>query len=245
MHIQHCAGSEQGVEILNEQKALILLAASRAGKKALLRETEPIAARLLGRLGSSTRATVMSAYRIDPFRLAAKIPGYDVTIELCADTEPAAFCETLAGLAGDLQGSGCADLSASAIVVGHDYVFMPSALQPVRFQYLMRRRADFTHEAYAKRYREIHSTFGMRTKGIEGYVQFHIDPRVSDQAVKAAGFGGCEFDSVSELHLKSRGTFLLASSDNARLGAVKDEERFVDRANSIMFVSKVVARLQH
>jgi hypothetical protein len=38
-------------------------------------------------------------------------------------------------------------------------VFVECDPQPIRFQYLMRRRADFSHEAYLKRYEEIHSQF--------------------------------------------------------------------------------------
>jgi hypothetical protein len=108
----------------------------------------------------------------------------------------------------------------------------------------MRRRWDYTHEAYTKRYAEVHSDFGMRTRGVEGYVQFHLDPLASAEAANSAGFVACNFDSVSELHLRSLTKFLLATPYNATLGATKDEELFVDRASSIMFVSRVIARFQ-
>ena len=38
-------------------------------------------------------------------------------------------------------------------------MFVECEPQPIRFQYLMRRRADFSHEAHLKRYEEIHSQF--------------------------------------------------------------------------------------
>ena len=233
------------MDISPDHKALVLLAATEGKKRRLVEESEQIAARLLERLASPSKsATVMSSLDIDPFRSAAKIHGYEVTIELRANAEPASFAAALEGFADGLRASAHTDLSASTVLVGRDRVFTPSAPQPVRFQYLMRRRADYTHEAYAKRYAEVHSDFGIRTRGVEGYVQFHIDPVASEEAAKLAGFGACDFDSVSELHLKSLTSFLLATPYNATLGATKDEELFVDRTNSIMFVSRVVARLK-
>jgi hypothetical protein len=151
------------MDISPDHKALILLTTTESKKKRLVEESEQIAARLLERLASPNKsATVMSSLDIDPFRSAAKIRGYEVTIELRANAEPASFAVALEGFADDLCASAHIDLLASAVLVGRDYVFRPSAPQPVRFQYLMRRRADYTHEAYAKRYAEVHSDFGIR-----------------------------------------------------------------------------------
>ena len=63
---------------------------------------------------------------------------------------------------------------------GEDVVFIePESSTGVRYQYLMRRNASYSHSAYLKRYREIHSKFGLRIPGIKGYVQFHVDPAAS------------------------------------------------------------------
>ena len=62
-------------------------------------------------------------------------------------------------------------------------------------------------------------------------------------AANAAGFGVWRADSVSELHLASVDTFLNAlAKDNPGEAATIDEERFVDRRNSVMFTSAVLWR---
>ena len=111
---------------------------------------------------------------------------------------------------------------------------------PIRYQYLMRRNASFSHQSYLKRYRDVHSRFGIETPGISGYTQFHVDPEASRRVAGSAGFGVWAVDSVSELHLESVETFLAEVSQSA-IGAeaMADEEVFVDRANSYDFVSRI------
>jgi len=132
------------------------------------------------------------------------------------------------------------DAAASTVLLGHEHVVIASDRAPVRYQYLMRRRADFSHEAYLVRYREVHAQFGLRTPGILGYVQLHVDPAASRRAAAASGFAVCDVDSVSELHLASLGAFLRAvSASPIGAEAVADEERFVNRARSFDFCSDV------
>jgi len=104
----------------------------------------------------------------------------------------------------------------------------------------MRHRKDLTHQAYAKHYAETHSGFGFKTRGVDGYAQFHVDPLASEEAVRLSGFKTCDFDGVSQLYMTSLTKFLLASPINAAMGMIKDEKRFVDRDNSTMFSSRVV-----
>jgi hypothetical protein len=104
----------------------------------------------------------------------------------------------------------------------------------------MRRRADLTHEAYAKHYAEIHSGFGFKTLGVAGYAQLHVDPLASANAVRLSGFGTCDFDGVSQLYMPTLTNFLLASPINGTMGMVADEKRFVDRDNSAMFSSRTI-----
>jgi hypothetical protein len=231
------------LDIATENKALILLTAKASKKERLVQEAKQIAARLLRRLDSQNKCvTVMARVDRDPFRLASKAPGYDVTIELRADAKYAAFTAALEGIAGDLPSAG-PNSSSSVILIGSDYVFRPCPFQPIRFQYLMRRRKDLTHEAYAKHYAEIHSGFGFKTRGVNGYAQLHVDLLTSTEAVRSSGFGTCDFDGVSQLYMASLMRFLLASPINGAMGMVKDEKRFVDRDNSAMFSSKVVTNL--
>jgi hypothetical protein len=176
----------------------------------------------------------------DPFALTSKLAGYGVTIELRADAELEAFALAVNGARSELP-SASTEPSAIVVILGSDYVFRPCAPQAVRFQYLMRRRSDLTLEAFARHYGEIHSEFGYRTRGVKGYAQLHVDPVASVEAVRLSGLGILSFDGVSQLYMPALTRFLLASPLNAAMGMIKDEKRFVDRDNSIMFASRVVA----
>lgn len=119
-------------------------------------------------------------------------------------------------------------------------VFIRPERTAVRYQYLMRRNADFTHEQYLERYESIHSQFGLKTPGIHGYVQLHLDPNDSKTSADAAGLGVWQVDSVSELYLESVEAFVnaIGSLENDG-GAREDEEIFVDRPRSHDFTSRV------
>lgn len=173
----------------------------------------------------------------DPF--GPRTP-YRGTLEIRSDGQSAAaqLLPLVDGFAERFAESVHADLCTA--LVGEDRVFIAPSRTPIRYQYLMRRNAAFTHEAYLRRYAEIHSTFGLRTPGIRGYVQFHVDPAVSKQAAQAAGVGVWGVDSVSELHLDSVDGFLAAVSQvSIGVEAGADEEIFVDRPNSLDFCSVV------
>src|SRR5262245_2717916 len=132
-----------------------------------------------------------------------------------------------------------ADLSTT--LLGRDLVFIASQRAPVRYQYLMRRRDGFSHDAYLRRCSEVHSRFGFATPGILGYVQLHVDPEATRAAARAAGFGGFGVDSVSELHMDSLERFLAeVAGSSVGADATADEELFVDRPNSAAFTSSVV-----
>jgi hypothetical protein len=165
-----------------------------------------------------------------PWRAAVELRGWR--------GEERGLAPLAAGLGTRLADVVHADLSTA--LVGRDHVLVASDRAPVRYQYLMRRRADFTHAAYLVRYRTIHAQFGLRTPGIQGYVQLHVDPTLSGEVAAAAGFGVHAVDSVSELHLASLAEFLRAIA-GSEIGAeaVADEEKFVDRRASFDFVSDV------
>ncbi|MDD9935705.1 MAG: EthD domain-containing protein [Myxococcales bacterium] len=179
----------------------------------------------------------MAGYRLDPLRWASTAPVHDVTIELRCGPQPVEPWRALQPLADRLFAH--ADASKSSVLVGQDYVFRACPPQPVRFQYLMRRRADLTHEAYAKHYSEVHSRFGYKTRGVEGYAQFHVDPAASSRAARLLGLDTIEVDGVSQLYLRSLGRFLLATPINATIGAGRDERNFVGA--SAMLTSRVIA----
>ncbi|NNE75357.1 MAG: EthD domain-containing protein [Acidimicrobiales bacterium] len=133
------------------------------------------------------------------------------------------------------------DPDRSVAMVGTDVDIVAGPATPIRFAYLMRRRADFTHEQYLTRYLDGHARFGIATPGIEGYTQFHVDLGASAQAAARLGLGVSDFDSVSELHLASLDTFFAALAESGfGTEATEDEEKFVDRANSWDYVYEVL-----
>jgi hypothetical protein len=184
-------------------------------------------------------ASVATMWRVagDPFGPGTPYAG---AFEVRGPDEPdapalVALADGLAGRFGDVVH---ADLCTA--LVGTEHVLVAGGQAPVRYQYLMRRRRGFTHASYLRRYLEIHSKFGFATPAIRGYVQLHVDPEATREAARAAGFGGWEVDSVSELHMDSLGQFL-AEIAKSTIGAdaTADEEVFVDRARSQAFVSDV------
>jgi len=179
---------------------------------------------------------VMFRVERDPF--GPRTP-YRAALEIDGEAAGAGTIESLvAGIGQPLAEVAHPDLST--LLMGEDVVFEASIHTPVRYQYLMRRNASFSHAAYLARYREIHAQFGLKTPGIRGYVQFHVDPEASRDAARRAGLGVWDVDSVSELHLESVETFLGAvASSSIGAEAIADEEIFVDRANSFDFCSKV------
>ncbi len=173
----------------------------------------------------------------DPFGSATP---YSWTIEARAEGADAerALGELVAGIGERMDGAAHRDLCTA--LVGEDRVFVPCERTPVRYQYLMRRQASFTHDSYLGRYATIHSRFGLRTPGIRGYVQLHVDPEASRRVARTAGVGIWGVDSVSELHLDSVERFLAEiSTSSVGPEAIADEEKFVDRARSLDFCSAV------
>jgi hypothetical protein len=164
---------------------------------------------------------------------------YRGTIEIVAgEADRGALASLVSGIASRFGDRIHADLSTA--LVGVDKVFIEPERTPVRYQYLMRRNAEFSHSSYLERYEKIHSQFGLKTPGIHGYVQLHVDLEASKALATEAGVGTWEVDSVSELYLESVEAFLaaLGSLENDG-GAREDEEIFVDKARSFDFTSRV------
>ena len=220
---------------------LLLLLAGRGGAgadltDAVLAESE----RLLAR--GATAVCAMRQLSDDPFGLA--VPGmrpFQASIDARFDTLDDAHAE-VGGLGSRLSSLVHVDLSGAFF--GNDRVIIPCEPAPVRYQYLMRRRIGTSHQQYLDYYFHHHKRFGYRTPGIEGYVQFHIDAAASHAVATAAGVGLWAADSVSELHAADLATMLagFGAEPDLAVAAGTDEELFVDRANSVMFISDVVLR---
>lgn len=180
------------------------------------------------------RVNAMHRLENDPF---GKKTLQRAALELTGEVRAQAIETLTAGLGARLGEVAHPDLSS--LLIGEDVVFVPSDRAPVRYQYLMRRNASFSHDAYLKRYREIHSKFGIATPGILGYVQFYVDPEASRRAAGRAGLGVWAVDSVSELHLASLEAFIGQVATWSGADAMADEEIFVDRGSSFDFCSAV------
>ena len=124
----------------------------------------------------------------------------------------------------------------SGVLVGWPQEIIPCEHTPVRYLYVMRRKAGTSRQRYLDYYFHRHSAFGFKTPAIDGYTQFHVDPESSAAAAARLGLGTHGADSVSELHLPSLEGFMAAIGDG-RLGAeaLADELTFVDRDNSVSF----------
>jgi len=79
-------------DVAVENKALVLLTAKASKKQSLIEEAKQLGSALLQRMDSNSQnVNVMARITRDPFALTSKLSGHDVTIELRADAELAAF----------------------------------------------------------------------------------------------------------------------------------------------------------
>jgi hypothetical protein len=206
---------------------LQVLLAARGGCR------EALAARVIDR-ARGAKALALVELPDDPFPAAnPRCRPYEAVVELEGPDAPAlvAAAAPVVAALGDLV-----HFDLSAALVGEPRHIIPCPPSPLRYLYLMRRKAGTAHEAYLDYYFNHHSRFGHRTPGIVGYTQFHCDPAASAAAAVDLGVGVHSYDSVSELHFDGLDAFFEGVADG-KLGeeAVADEERFVDRANSVSF----------
>ena len=181
--------------------------------------------------------SVNALHRLEGDAFGRRTP-FRAAFELLGDEAGDGAEELFEGLGARIDDVAHPD--TSSLVVGRDVVFVAPPPTPVRYQYLMRRNASFTHDAYLERYAKLHSRFGLATPGHLGYVQLHVAPEASRRAAARAGLGGWACDSISELHLRSQEAFLAAlSSSGFGREAIADEEHFVDRASSFDLCSAV------
>jgi hypothetical protein len=143
--------------------------APRAGASAAFGER---AASLTAELREAVHADGLSVtrlVRLDESPFGRRAPWH-TTLEIRGEgVTPERAAELLAGVGGSLDGVAHPDLCTA--LFGEGVVFVASTGAPQRYQYLMRRNASFDHAGYLKRYREVHSRFGVETPGILGYEQ--------------------------------------------------------------------------
>jgi len=216
------------------QRVSLFLAARGGCRAALAEATLGLAPEVAERAGPGVRTVVLVELDEDPFPASnPRMRPFEVVLELQAEGRGAdPLVGALDGVAARLGELAHADLSAA--VVGAPLFVVPCELTPLRYQYLMRRKAGTSREAYLDHYVHHHSGYGRATPGIAGYTQVHADPDASAAAARRLGVGTWAADSVSELHLRSLEEFFAAvGTSTVAREAPADEERFVDRANSI------------
>jgi hypothetical protein len=223
-----------------------LLFAARGGcRSELVDVASAVADDAVRSLRDDARVILLAQLDDDPFPLANPLcRPFDAVLELQAASAVGVdrLGEAVGGVGGRLADVIHADLSG--VLVGAPQEIIPCEPTPLRYLYLMRRKAHTTRASYLDYYFHQHSRFGFATPNIAGYTQFHVDPVVSETVARRLGLGSTLVDSVSELHLESLEGFFAGISDG-RLGAeaAADEELFVDRDNSVSFctTTRVVA----
>ena len=213
---------------------LLVFLAARTGSEAAL--ADRLAAE---RERWSAFGEAQAFVRIPKDRFVDFVPGmrgFDATLELRAG--PDSFRSATTGLGERFESIVQRDLSA--VIAGIDRELVAGGPAPVRYQYLMRRRHDFTHEQYLAHYGTVHADIGIRTPGKLGYSQVHVDPALSEEIAQGEGLGVWRIDSVSRLWLDSVDEFL-SSAGEVGQEAIADERGFVDGANSVMFASEALA----
>ena len=195
--------------------------------------------------GESISVTVMVAREEDPFCMAGDASparAFDASIEVELEAaEAQGQFEDLSRGFGSRFGAWV-EPSLSVAQVGLKKIFKPCDPTPVRYQYCMKRRDDLSAEAYLRHYAEVHSQFGLMMEGIQGYTQVHLEPQATARVMDLSGLSFRHFSSVSVLHLASVSDFLEGARANSASGFAEDEEKFVDRPQSLMWVSDEVFR---
>ena len=213
--------------------------AARGGCRVELAEAvREIGQAAAGTLGDTARVTLLIEIDDDPFPSANPLcRPFDVVLEI--EAPEAIGADALLDPLSDMHSLvvDLAHLDLSGAFVGSPQAIIECDSPPLRYLYLMRRRAHTTHAAYIDYYFHSHSRFGFATPNIAGYTQFHVDDIASASAASRLGLGSTVVDSVSELSLESLELFFAGIGDG-RLGAeaAEDEALFVDRDNSVSFV---------
>ena len=115
----------------------------------------------------------------------------------------------------------------------------------VKLTFCLRRLPHLTREAFQRYWREEHAPLVQRhaaTLGIRRYVQMHTAEHAVGEAVRASRGAPEEYDGVAELWWESFDALVAASATPegraASLALLEDERRFIDLAESPIFVGE-------
>lgn len=134
--------------------------------------------------------------------------------------------------------------SASFVLLMHERKYIPGPPQPVCYHYLMIKREDFAISDYIDYYSNFHCRMGINTPGLGAYSQNYIDQAGSEQLAQRLGLNSKRITSISEMKIPDVMAFVSAPELMELAGpAGLDEGRFVDRKNSVSFMSEVIFRM--
>ncbi len=109
----------------------------------------------------------------------------------------------------------------------------------IKLTFALRRRADFTLEAFQKYWFETHAPLVASVRNtlrIRRYVQSHSLPLEASAAIRASRGGPEQFDGVAQLWWDSLDDVAAATADPAGIEAgrllLEDERRFIDLEKS-------------
>ena len=166
------------------------------------------------------------------------LPKLIIDITLTAGTPLKPHHDSIVSI---ITAAGSSEKAHSFAACGYEKSFRGTKNTTMRCNYLMQRRATFSQADYLDYYTHHHFGFGIVTPNIDGYSQTYIDSIASEEINAQLGFNHCPFDSISTMYMNSLDDFL--NSDAIAIigpGAIYDEEKFVDRDGSMMFMSQAL-----
>lgn len=132
------------------------------------------------------------------------------------------------------------DAEQSRLGVSHQKVFQLRGRKPVRYHYLMERRADFSHADYLDYYANHHCRFGLASP-LADYLQNYVEPVTTQALANQLGLAPLTASSVSELRFDDVEAYLYSPPVLAIVeAAAEDEASFVDRDLSVSFSMNVL-----
>jgi hypothetical protein len=128
----------------------------------------------------------------------------------------------------------------SHLVLAYHRTFQESGSKPVRYHYLMYRKAGYSRADYLDYYINSHYQFGLATP-LADYYQNYLDQPGGREWAERIGVQPLDADNISELRFNDVAAYL--SSDAIRdvgPAAAADEELFVNRRRCQSFTMDVV-----
>jgi hypothetical protein len=132
------------------------------------------------------------------------------------------------------------DGKQSHLVLGYHRTFQESGSKPVRYHYLMYRKAGYSRADYLDYYIHSHYQFGLATP-LADYYQNYLDQPGGREWAERIGVQPLDADNISELRFNDVAAYL--SSDAIRdvgPAAAADEKLFVNRRRCQSFTMDVV-----